>query len=428
MSTPSNNRPSPRHRCARHYRAHRRGIPANARTANAKGRAGGARRLAAGRADARGPNSSKPALELVDALLKQGRRDDAISSRPNLVEREPQHALALWHLGYALQLAGRHADAIPFYERAHAIDADRAHAAQQSGRGVSKLSGHTRGQALALLEEAVAANVADIEAWTNLTRMYPRHHELEHALAAGKRAVQIDAVECAGAVQLQPRAERSAALAGSHRQPRKPPPNSRRKRRAFRSICRLLDLMQGNYARGWANFESRWDGSGELRGTHPAFASAALERRIAARQDIVVVGRARFRRRVAVLPLRANACQTGSRAGRHARMGRPSRRCIRCWRAWRRRTSSACRTTDRLPAFDFHFPLLSLPLHFGMDERHDSGQARVSFRRYRARGRMARASPRSDKRLRVGLVWSGSQDHQRNQFRSVGIDRYATRV
>jgi len=70
------------------------------------------------------PDLVEAALELVDALLKQGRRDNATQLAAEIVDQNPQHASALWHLGYALQLAGRHADAIAFYERAHVIDAD----------------------------------------------------------------------------------------------------------------------------------------------------------------------------------------------------------------------------------------------------------------------------------------------------------------
>src|SRR5471032_523988 len=57
-------------------------------------------------------------LDLVDSMPKQNRIVDGIQLAAQLVDHHPQHALALWHLGYALQLADRHADAIPFYERA----------------------------------------------------------------------------------------------------------------------------------------------------------------------------------------------------------------------------------------------------------------------------------------------------------------------
>lgn len=68
------------------------------------------------------PDQPETGLDLIDAMLKQNRIGEGIQLAAQLVDRHPQHALALWHLGYALQLANRHADAIPFYERAHAIN------------------------------------------------------------------------------------------------------------------------------------------------------------------------------------------------------------------------------------------------------------------------------------------------------------------
>ena len=129
-------------------------------------------------------------LDLVDSMLKQNRIADGIQLAAQLVDRHPQHALALWHLGYALQLANRHADAIPFYERAHAINP--AVLTLRNNLAVAYELTGSEDKALTMLEEAVAANADDIEAWTNLTRVYPRHLDLEHALAAGKRAVELN--------------------------------------------------------------------------------------------------------------------------------------------------------------------------------------------------------------------------------------------
>jgi tetratricopeptide (TPR) repeat protein len=207
-------------------------------------------------------------LDLVDSMLKQSRIPDGIQLAAQLVDRYPQHALALWHLGYALQLAGRHADAIPFYERAHAINP--AVPTLRNNLAVAYEVSSNEGKALTLLEEAVAANSADIEAWTNLSRVYPRHWELERALAAGKRSVEIDpsnALALSNYSLALKEAQRwqdatEAAKAAADIAPQFP-------RLPFN--LSLLDLVQGNYARGWTNFESRWDGSSELRNSHPEF-------------------------------------------------------------------------------------------------------------------------------------------------------------
>ena len=77
-----------------------------------------------------------------------------------------------------------------------------------------------------------------------------------------------------------------------------------------------------------------------------------------------------------------------------------------------------------LPPHDFHFPLLSLPLYFNIDD--ESIPAKRSYLSADAdRAAHWRAQVPAAKQLRVGLVWSGGVTHQRNMFRSVGIDRYA---
>ena len=149
--------------------------------------------------------------------------------------------------------------------------------------------------------------------------MYPQRCELEHALAAGKRAVQIDASNALAQSNYSlalKEAQRwsdatAAALVAAETAPQMP---------RFPFNLSLLDLLQRNYPRGWTNFETRWDGSNELGGRIRVRRSA-LEWRGVARQNAVAVGRTRFRRCVPVLPLRADACEAGSRARRQAGVG-----------------------------------------------------------------------------------------------------------
>jgi tetratricopeptide (TPR) repeat protein len=366
------------------------------------------------------PDLVEAALELVDALLKQGRRDNATQLAAELVDQNPQHASALWHLGYALQLAGRHADAIAFYERAHVIDADVP--TLRNNLAVAYELCHREDKALALLEEAVAANPADIEAWTNLTRIYPRHHELEHALAAGKRAVQIQpsnvlalsnySLTLKEAQRWQEAADTAQAAADLAPEVARFPFN-----------LSILDLLQRNYARGWANFESRWDGSGELRDKHPAFSSPRWNGEALRGKTLLLWGEQgfgdalQFSRFVPMLAKQVHA-QGGTLvwaafAALHPLLARTAPKNVEC-----------LPHNGPLPAYDFHFPMLSLPLHFAVEE--DTIPAKRAYLSADTE-RVAewRAESASDKRLRVGLVWSGSEDHQRNMFRSVGIDRYA---
>lgn len=365
------------------------------------------------------PELVEARLQLIDVMVKRGAIRDAITLAANLVEREPQHALALWHLGYALQLAGHHAEAVPFYQRAYAIDST-VPTLRNNLAVALEVSGHTD-ESLKLLEEAVAENVNDIEAWTNLSRMYPQRGELEHAIAAGKRAVQIDASNALAQSNYSlalKEAQRwndatAAALAAAEAAPQTP---------RFPFNLSLLDLIQCNYPRGWANFENRWDGSSELAGSHPAFEVPRWNGEPLRGKTLLLWGEQgfgdalQFCRFVPMLAKQVHA-QGGKLVwvafkALHPLMARMAPKNVEC-----------IPHDAELAPHDFHFPLLSLPLHFGIDG--DSIPAKRSYLSADSeRAAQWRARSVDGKQLRVGVVWSGGLTHQRNQFRSVGIDRY----
>ncbi|MFK4440497.1 tetratricopeptide (TPR) repeat protein [Caballeronia udeis] len=359
-------------------------------------------------------------FDLIDSLLKQNRITDGIQLAAHLVDRHPQHALALWHLGYALQLAGRHAKAIPFYERGHAIDPAVPTLRNNLAVAYELTGGDAK--ALAMLEEAVEANANEIEAWTNLTRMYLRRWELERALAAGQRSVAINPSNSLALsnyslalkeAQRWPEATEAAMNAAGI--------NPGIPRLLFN--LSILDLVQGNYARGWGNFEARWDGSNELHNAHPDFPVPRWNGEALRGKTLLLWGEQgfgdvlQFSRFVPMLAKKVHA-QGGTLVWAafkavHPLMARMAPKGVEC-----------LPHDAQMPAFDFHFPLLSLPLHFGIDA--DAIPAKRAY--LSADADLAadwRAEFAADKRLRVGLVWSGSEGHQRNMFRSVGIERYA---
>jgi hypothetical protein len=80
---------------------------------------------------------------------------------------------------------------------------------------------------------------------------------------------------------------------------------------------------------------------------------------------------------------------------------------------------------DALPAFDFHCPLLSLPLAFGTELA--TVPANVPYLQTRAeriakwRGRLLHNG-----RLRVGICWAGNGEHLNDRIRSIPLDRFAS--
>jgi hypothetical protein len=181
-----------------------------------------------------------------------------------------------------------------------------------------------------------------------LSRVYPRRRELEHALAAGKRAVQINPSNALAqsnySLALKEAQRRSDATAAaqaaadiSSQVPR------------FPFNLSILDLLQGNYARGWTGFESRWNGSAELKGAHPPFPVPRWNGEPVRGKTLLLWGEQgfgdaiQFSRFVAML-----ASRSRRRAARSC--GPHSGRCSHFGSAWRPKQSNALRTTARCPS------------------------------------------------------------------------------
>jgi hypothetical protein len=80
---------------------------------------------------------------------------------------------------------------------------------------------------------------------------------------------------------------------------------------------------------------------------------------------------------------------------------------------------------DALPAFDFHSPLLSLPLAFRTELA--TVPANVPYLQTHAE-RIAKWHGRllQNGRLRVGICWAGNGDHLNDRIRSIPLDRFGS--
>jgi tetratricopeptide (TPR) repeat protein len=358
-------------------------------------------------------------VALINSLLRREPGTEVIALATQLVDKNPDSALALWQLGLTLQFADRHPEAIPFYRCAYNIDA--AVPTLRNNLAVALEATGFESEAYSLWCEAVLIDSRDTEAWINLCRVHLRRFDLEAAIHAGERATFLspsNALALSNYSLVLKEAQRwdDATLAAQAAITADP------KADRYQFNLSILDLVQGNYSRGWAGFETRWHGSSELRDAYPAFNAPRWSGESLHNKTLLLWGEQGFGDAIQfcrfVVPL---AEQVESQGGKLV------------WTAFRalhptmRRLAPAnveCIPNNApLPAFDFQLPLMSLPLAFDVnDDAIPATQAYLSADPERgARWREALAS---EKRLRVGLVWSGSLTHQRNPFRAVGIDRY----
>ncbi|KWE83726.1 tetratricopeptide repeat protein [Burkholderia territorii] len=361
--------------------------------------------------------------QLTVTLVARQRTADALA----LAERAARihaDAGARFNLGYALQMLGRHADAVAPYRAAYALDPGLPSLRNNLAIAL-RLSGGDRREEIALLAAAVEADPHDVQAWINLIVARLAALDLDGALAAAARLAEIapdnalalnNIAMAMKEAQRWDDAERYAARACELA-----PDDA-----SFRFNLAIIQLVRGNYAAGWRGHEARWDGAGELRGRRPVLPGPRWQGEPLAGKSLLVWGEqglgdvlqfARF-----VAPLAERVHREGGRLAWNTfpQVGTLMRRSLgSCADAF-----SAGGGADELPAFDYEVPLIGLPLMLGMET--STLGASVPYLHADSRARDAwRARLAGDGRLKVGLVWTGSAQHQRNPFRRVGLERYA---
>ncbi|KVO12235.1 hypothetical protein WL30_06935 [Burkholderia ubonensis] len=363
---------------------------------------------------------------LTTALAGRQRTADAVALADRC-ERLHANAVARFSLGYALQMDGRHAEAVAPYRAALATEPDLPSLRNNLAIAL-RLSGGDRAEEAALLEEAVNVDPHDVQAWINLVIARLAAQDLTGALACAERLVVLapDNALAMNNVALAMKeaqrwddAERHAARACELA-----PGDA-----SYRFNLAIVHLVRGDYAAGWREHEARWDGSGELRGRLPALPGPRWRGEPLAGKTLLVWGEQgmgdvlQFCRFVALLAERVH--REGGRLAWNTfpQMGALMQRSLGAHAD----VFSAGGGVDALPRFDYEVPLISLPLMLGTGDA--TLTSAVPYLEADARARDAwRARLASDveggRRLKVGLVWTGSAGHQRNPFRRVGIERY----
>lgn len=199
--------------------------------------------------------------QLTATLVARQRTDDAIALAECAARALPGAAMHFNH-GYALQMAGRHADAVAPYRAALAIEPDWPSLRNNLAIAL-RLSGGDRAEEIALLEAAANADARDVQAWINLVVARLALRDLDGALACAARLGEIapnDALAMNNVAMAMKEAQRwDDAERYAARACELAPHDA-----SFRFNLAIIQLVRGNYADGWRGHEARWDGAGEL--------------------------------------------------------------------------------------------------------------------------------------------------------------------
>ena len=314
------------------------------------------------------------------AFAKLGRFDEAIASYQTAISFKPDFAEAYFNWGNALQSLRRYAMAIATYDQAIALRADYADAYTNRGNALKELDRFT--EAIESYASAIAAKPDHIEAHMNQGVAHYECLEIEKALACYDRSLQIQADYA--------EAQWNKALAL---------------------------LLSGDLENGFQLHESRWRRS--------TFTSK--------RRDFkqpLWLGEESIQGKTILLHAEQGLgdtiqfcryCEAVQALG--ATVLLEVQAPLMGLLASLRGVSRLIRQGDPLPEFDFHCPLMSLPL--AMKTRLDSIPAAPQYLRAdAAKVEIWKARLGERKGKRVGLAWSGSQVHRNDKKRSIPLVDY----
>jgi tetratricopeptide (TPR) repeat protein len=293
------------------------------------------------------------------------------------VEMRPDFAEAHSNRGNALREMGRHGEALDACNRALALKPDYNEGYNNRGNALIELNRLT--DALTDYDRALEAAPDNVLAWVNRGNALRYLDRAEEAIESFDRAIAL-----------------APDLAEAHWNKG------------------LLCLSVGDFARGWAGYEWRWRREGELQPrefTQPQWRGDPLPGK-----TILLHAEQGFGDSIQFIRYLPMVAEKGGKIILEIPDGLVPLAMNAA------NIDGIYRRGDRLPHFDVHCPLMSLPLAF--DTTIDTIPASVPY--LQAPGKRAkvwRDRLADMSRPRIGLVWSGKPTHKNDHNRSIALAR-----
>ncbi len=346
-------------------------------------------------------------------LRQMDRLDEAQSCCDRALALRPDDPSTLNNRGEVFRQMGHLSEAIADYDRAIALKPDFA--SVWNNRGLALYAAGRTDEAVASLDEALKIVPGDAHALANRAIVLRRLNRFEDALSDYNRAIEaapnhIEAIRSRGTIFKDLRRfdeafadfERALAL--------RPDDETSLYNRG---LCRLLT---DDFAQGWPDYENR-----------PALREFNAVRRFRQPQwrgTQTLADRTVLLYAEQGLGDTIQFCRYAEKvAERGAKVVLEVQPALRSLMTDLPGVTDVIVRGDPLPRFDFHCPLLSLPLAF--DTRPDTIPARRSYLAADPE-RLALWSSRlgpADRR-RIGLVWSGNPEHGNDHNRSIPLTMF----
>ena len=338
------------------------------------------------RAIAIAPTSAVAHFNRGNLLRSLAQPPDALASYDQAIAIKPDFAAAHLHRGEVLRELGRPEAALQSYELAIALCPDCAEAHLRHGNVLRDLM--QLEAALASYNKALAIKADYAEAYLNRGTVLRELMHLEAALASYNQAIAL-------------RPDYAEAYAN-------------------RATLRLL---LADFANGWGDYEWRWRNSrgSNIRQTRRGLQRLWLGDECLSGKTILLTCEQGLGDTLQFC--RYAAAVSGLGASVLLEVQEPLTSLLASLGG----VSGVFAIGSNLPTFDWHCPLLSLPLAF--KTRVDTIPAAEGYLRADA-DKVAQWRSRLGKhtRPRVGLVWSGNPQHSHDRYRSISLDKLLARL
>jgi tetratricopeptide (TPR) repeat protein len=345
------------------------------------------------------------------SLQELKRFDEALASYDKALALKPDFTVAFKNRGTVLKYLNRFEEALASYDKALALKPDYADAFNNRGNVLQELKRFD--EALASYDKALALKPDFADVFNNRGNVLQDLNRFEEALASYDKALALkpdfaEAFNNRGNV-LKYLNQFEEALASYDKALTLKPDDAEPHWNEG-----ILRLLTGDFSRGWAKYQWRWNseslGPSKSNFSQPLWlgAEAIDGKTILLHSEQGLGDTIQFCRYVPLV------------AARGARVVLEVERPLHEIMASLAGATQVISKGDALPDFDFHCPLLSLPLAFETRlETIPSATAYLRAPDQTLNDWQARLGPKA--RPRIGFVWSGRPAHKNDHNRSISL-------
>ncbi len=348
-----------------------------------------------------------------NALLELKHPEQALENYDLALTIKPDYAEALNSRGNALRDLKCPEQALESYDKALAIKPDYADAL--TNRGIALFELECPEQALESYDRALTIKPDYAEALTNRGNALRELNRPEQALESYDRALTIkpgyaEALTNRGNTLLELKRPEQALKSYDRALTIKP---DYAEAHWNESLCRLL---MGDFTLGWQKYEWRWK-------------MEFLKSNVRNFKQPLWLGKEELKNKTILLYSEqglGDTLQFCRYVGQVAELGAkvilevplPLKALLKNLAG----VTTILSTGENLPDFDYHCPLLSLPLAFKTDMGTITNSSYLKCDQHK----IEEWEPRLDKsnKKRIGLVWSGNQSHKNDRNRSIALDEF----